>query len=589
MIRLVAFLITVTTLHLAMAQVPQVPNRLQIGSLQLSIHKNVKSKIQEDVNRLHRSKSFFQGYVNQANVYFPLIEKIFGEEGLPTEFKYLIIQESGFKSDAVSSSKAVGYWQFKAGTAREVGVKVAQGIDERKNIEASTRGAAKYLIRMNKKLDNWAYSLLAYNRGPGGVMKYVNQKNVGAPQMVINKNTHWYVLKFLAHMVAFRDYVGKETPKTTLVIDTQVSGKTVKHIIKKHHADYNAALAYNKWIAPSKRIPSDKTYAVIVPVPFTGKANVIDEAPIAVVPESGNVETKEQVNRTFTTARKIKPGVDVAKNNRKKVNGIPVITAKKGDNSSGLAAVGGITRKKFLKYNEIKSFEELVPGENYFLKHKKRQANASFHTVKKGETVWSISQEYGITQWAIRYKNRMQQHERLEVGRVLWLKNIRPESSVVAYKEPKSVIEIGDEVIEELNDEPVITKEEPKPDESSTSKQQGNKNEATAIELYAPLIHKVEAGETLYAISKKHQLTVEQIKTWNNLETNEVSVGQELRLEPLEVKKQTISNLRVHVVKQGQTLYSISKLYEVTSDEIKKWNNLESNNLEISQRLLIKK
>ena len=74
---------------------------------------------------------------------------ILKENGIPDDFKYLAIQESGFISDAVSSSNAVGFWQFKKLTADEVGLRVDRKIDERQNIVTSSRGAAKYLQKNN--------------------------------------------------------------------------------------------------------------------------------------------------------------------------------------------------------------------------------------------------------------------------------------------------------------------------------------------------------------------------------------------------------------------------------------------------------
>ena len=82
-----------------------------------------------------------------------MIERVLKEENVPDDFKYLCIQESGLISDAVSSAKAVGFWQFKDFTAREVGLRVDNRIDERKNIVSATRGAAKYLKRNNFQFD----------------------------------------------------------------------------------------------------------------------------------------------------------------------------------------------------------------------------------------------------------------------------------------------------------------------------------------------------------------------------------------------------------------------------------------------------
>lgn len=94
--------------------------------------------------------------------------------------------------------------------------------------------------------------------------------------------------------------------------------------------------------------------------------------------------------------------------------------------------------------------------------------------------------------------------------------------------------------------------------------------------------HTVSQGETLYAISKKYSISVDQLKKWNDLKTNDLTLGQEL------VVSKSPENLKkTHVVKSGETLYSISKLYNVSLDQIKKWNKLESESLSLGQTLII--
>jgi membrane-bound lytic murein transglycosylase D len=83
---------------------------------------------------------------DKARLYFPIIERIFAEERVPDAIKYLAIQESSLIPDAVSSANAVGYWQFKDFTAREVGLRVDRQVDERKNIvSASQFGSAPWI------------------------------------------------------------------------------------------------------------------------------------------------------------------------------------------------------------------------------------------------------------------------------------------------------------------------------------------------------------------------------------------------------------------------------------------------------------
>jgi len=215
----------------SMAQtIPQVPSKMEFAGISLHIHRSAQKKIQESVDALRKSDTYFQKYVNRANLYFPIIEEVFRKEHFPDDIKYLILQESSINPNAVSSSNAVGYWQFKEASATEVGLRVDRNIDERKNIVASSKGAARYIKKNNLKLDNWVYAVIAYNVGPGGVQKFFSEKYKGAKKMDIDGSTHWYFLKLLAHIIAYQDEVGKEQHQKKLIVYTEGTGESIKKI-----------------------------------------------------------------------------------------------------------------------------------------------------------------------------------------------------------------------------------------------------------------------------------------------------------------------------------------------------------------------
>ena len=91
----------------------QVPNNVYFADIQLTIDASAREKIQKNVDALLKHPAYFQQKVDRAATYFPIIERVFKEAGLPDDFKYLAIQESGLVSDAMSTSKAEGFWQFK--------------------------------------------------------------------------------------------------------------------------------------------------------------------------------------------------------------------------------------------------------------------------------------------------------------------------------------------------------------------------------------------------------------------------------------------------------------------------------------------
>ena len=246
------------------ADAPTVPNSIKFAGLNLKLTDKARKKIQAEVDALTRNPKYFQIKVDRLQIYFPIIERVFREEGLPEDFKYLVLQESALISDAVSSSNAVGFWQFKKAAATEVGLRVDRNVDERLNIVSSTRGAAKYLKKNNRVFfDNWVHALLAYQQGPGGAQKLVNRKYRGSSSMPIDNRTHWYVIKFLAHKIAF-EQVKSAAPKLYLVEYYEGQGKTLKEISNIKSLDYERVQKYNKWLKRGK-VPTDKPYAVILP------------------------------------------------------------------------------------------------------------------------------------------------------------------------------------------------------------------------------------------------------------------------------------------------------------------------------------
>ena len=198
----------------------------------LDLDSDIITTIQNEVDAIHANDKYFQIYIDRVNIYFPFIEKIIEEEGMPEDIKYLAIQESALISDAVSSSNAVGFWQFKSETAKDYNLVVNSNIDERKNIISSTKAACRYIKNSNYTFENWMFSILSYQQGLNGAKALVDPKLYGAKRMTIDMNTHWYVIKFLAHKIAFQDHINKSNYDTGYSIYNNKSFKSVSELKK---------------------------------------------------------------------------------------------------------------------------------------------------------------------------------------------------------------------------------------------------------------------------------------------------------------------------------------------------------------------
>jgi len=154
---------------------------------------DVKERIDREflVNTYWQSNGFLM--FKRANKYFPVIEKILAEEGVPDDFKYLAVIESGL-TNVVSPAGASGFWQIMKVTGREYGLEVNGNVDERYHLEKATRVACKYLKEAKNKLGSWTLAAAAYNGGMSGISKRLNKQQVNKYyDLLLGSETSRYV------------------------------------------------------------------------------------------------------------------------------------------------------------------------------------------------------------------------------------------------------------------------------------------------------------------------------------------------------------------------------------------------------------
>jgi len=159
----------------------------------------VNSKIRYSIKKHSYYVSQTEELQAKADKWFPVIEPILRLYGIPEDFKYIPLLESGFNSRAKSPRGAAGVWQFMPGTAREYGLKVGRGKDDRLNVRKSTIAACKYLKELYGEFNNWTLVAAAFNAGSPRVAKAINHKNKGNYFfMHFNRETASYVYKLVA-------------------------------------------------------------------------------------------------------------------------------------------------------------------------------------------------------------------------------------------------------------------------------------------------------------------------------------------------------------------------------------------------------
>lgn len=606
-----------------LGQSPQVPHKLQFADMTLTIRDDARREIQKDVDALTQSPKHFMIKVERARTYFPLIEQAFREEGVPDDFKFLSIQESALIADAVSSSNAVGFWQFKDFTALEMGLRVDKVVDERLNIVSSSRAAARYIKKNNVFFDNWLYALQAYQMGAGGVLRSVKESQSGVKHMEITAATYWYVKKYIAHKIAFEDAVKGAGQIKVLALENN-GKKSLSDLAKEVSVDETELHTYNKW-AKTGHVPDDKHYAILIPV--KGEPSAIHLPSNTALLASATASAPSSGSAKATT----KPSLSKS---RKKINGIPCIQPQTGENPTQLAARADVDLSEFLKWNDISISDRLDHQQYYLLGKKRNRAEVAYHTVASGDNLWSISQKYGVKVQKLKKFNRLDSDQDLKPGMTLWLSATKPKQKDDARDvAPVAVDAVQVSEGETFNWEvgtvpstsnttavPATTKVElavvtevSQPDvrvkEDSVSVAQAlpltQKQDSLQVQkesladsvtkiIVIPENHTVQPKETLYSIASQYGLGVMDLVQWNNLNLQEsIKPGQVLRLKNPEMTAktdvQTPEKLGVieHEVKATDTLYSIARKYGVTIKELMEWNNKKDFSLAIGEKLRI--
>ncbi|MVM41337.1 LysM peptidoglycan-binding domain-containing protein [Spirosoma sp. HMF3257] len=409
----------------AQVSVPTVPEQLTFADISVQLDPDARRIVQQDVNALMANRQYWTAKLDRVVLYFPMMEAILIDEDVPTDFKYLAVQESSLTPDAVSSSTAVGYWQFKRETAMDNGMRVDELIDERKSITASTHGAAKYLKRSNSQFNNWVASLYSYYLGAGGIAKLIPPDWSYAREIALDGRTDRYILRFFAHKIAIENAL--QTHQTSnrfaLIEYPSGGGKSMKAIADELSVDEFELRKYNRWVL-GDAVPTDKVYVLAVPV----ASNQINDVRQKIV----NVDAKKtpdfvQNDVGFPVLRKVTTGLS-SKNDPVlyEINGLPGIQAQTGDNAASLSRKAKISLSSFLRYNDMSDRDPVIVNDVYYLAKKRKKALVPFHTVRDDETARSISQRYGIRLKKLMRYNRLDRVQKLATGRVMWLRDRRP-------------------------------------------------------------------------------------------------------------------------------------------------------------------
>jgi hypothetical protein len=213
--------------------------------------------------------------IKRANRAFPIIEPILKKYGVPDDFKYLAVIESGL-ANVVSPAGARGVWQFMPLTAKEQGMEVNDFVDERYHLEKSTEAACRYLLDAKNKFGNWTLAAAAYNGGMGGINKHLtNQQVSDYYDVLLTEETSRYVFRILAlkEIMLNPAKYGFEIPNEQLYHPIEVKKIEVDSTItdlavfaKNQGINYKILKLHNPWLRDKKlENKSKKIYTLEIP------------------------------------------------------------------------------------------------------------------------------------------------------------------------------------------------------------------------------------------------------------------------------------------------------------------------------------
>ena len=255
---------------------PQLPKSLSFANEPVPLS---QAETQERIDREILVNAYWQSstmyILKLAPRYFPTIEKVLRENGVPDDFKYLCVAESSLQN-LRSSAGAIGYWQFMKETGKQFGLEISDEVDERYDIVKSTEAACRYLKSAYAKFGTWTAAAASYNCGMGGYSSYSTyQQTNNYYDLLLPDETMRYVFRILAlkqimknaEQYGFFLYKGEtyDPYKTrTVTVDTTINNLT--DFAYANGTNYKTLKVINPWLRDKRlTVKPGKTYTVQVP------------------------------------------------------------------------------------------------------------------------------------------------------------------------------------------------------------------------------------------------------------------------------------------------------------------------------------
>ncbi len=236
-------------------------------------------EIMERVDREFLVNTYWQSnallLMKRAHKYFPVIEPILAKNGIPDDFKYLAVAESGLQN-VVSHAGATGFWQIMKATGKEYSLEINANVDERYHLEKSTEVACQYLKKYKEKFGSWTLAAAAYNAGPGAIDKYMGIQQVNDYyDLLLGQETGRYVFRIMAikEILSNPEKYGFEISKEdmynaipTFNVEIDQPVANFADFAQEYEINYKILKRHNPWLRePHLNNDSGKKYTLEIP------------------------------------------------------------------------------------------------------------------------------------------------------------------------------------------------------------------------------------------------------------------------------------------------------------------------------------
>lgn len=369
-------------------------------------------------------------------VYFPIFEAELDRMKMPMELKYLSVVESALNPHARSRVGATGLWQFMYRTGKEYGLKVDSFVDERKDPYKSTIAAMRYLKNAHKEFGDWLLAIASYNCGAGNVRKAIyrsgGKRDFWSIRPYLPRETSGYVPAFIAATYTFQH--ASEHNIYPIYVDFSMEQDTL-HIRNLDITLEELAKASDTKLTTLKNLNPELKLSRI---PFTNKPYIL-RVPVEVADYF--VQNESELRKKYGKRRYNKPSELAASSPTypKPKGKLQYYTVKDGDVVGTIAEKFGVSARNIAYWNNLRRYRIKV-GQKLKIYSNKRASGSSsgksssstavanakgatYHTVKNGDTMWTIANEYpGLTLSKIRNLNPGVSASKLKIGQKLRIK-----------------------------------------------------------------------------------------------------------------------------------------------------------------------